>query len=80
MAHGGHGHGHGCSDEHDHDDPERGRQFSLYTKINKDHVECLNESVEGSGKDIFKPWDERLDKEKVGNKLIINNNKLINST
>ncbi len=65
----GHGHGH-CADEHDHDDdPERGRQFSLYTKINKDNVECLNETVDGSGKHVFKPWDQRLDKNKAS-KLI----------
>ncbi|XP_072025536.1 PITH domain-containing protein 1-like [Amphiura filiformis] len=65
MADGGHGHGH-CADEHDHDDdPERGRQFSLYTKINKDMVECLNEIIDGSGKEVFKPWDQRLNKDKV---------------
>ncbi len=62
----GHGHG-GCSHEHDHDvpDSDRANLFSLYLKIDTDKVECLNESVEGSGKDVFKPWDKRLDFEKV---------------
>ncbi|XP_071964313.1 PITH domain-containing protein 1-like [Antedon mediterranea] len=64
-SHGGGG-GHGsCADEHSHDDgPERGMQFTLFTKIDKDNVECLNEVDDGSGKLVFKPWNERLNKEK----------------
>ena len=44
---------------------ERGNLFSLYLKIDTEKVECLNEESEGSGKDVFKPWDQRLDTEKV---------------
>lgn len=44
---------------HEHDSAEMGVEYSLYTKINKDNLKCLNESVEGSGKTIFKPWEER---------------------
>ncbi|KAI8499220.1 PITH domain-containing protein 1 [Branchiostoma belcheri] len=70
MAHHGHGHSHGCGGhghggddhDHDHDSPEIGVQYNLYLKIDKDRVECLNETVEGSGKQVFKPWNERLDK------------------
>ncbi|OQR70266.1 putative leucine--tRNA ligase [Tropilaelaps mercedesae] len=63
MWHGGH-----CSHQHAdhggddaHDGPELGIQYTLYTKIDTDNVQCLNEAVEGSGKTVFKPWDERLD-------------------
>ena len=68
----GHGHHHGgsgpCSCEHDHDDDdtlERGNLFSLYLKIDTERVRCLNEAHDGSAKTIFKPWHERLDRERV---------------
>lgn len=62
-----HGHSHGCGghDDHDHDNPDRGALFSLYTKIDTERLECLNEVTDGSGKLVFKPWDERLDFSKV---------------
>jgi len=66
--HGGHGHHGPCSCEHDHDDDdslERGALFSLYLKIDSERVRCLNEAHDGSAKTIFRPWHERLDKEKV---------------
>lgn len=55
-------HGKCCGDgSHHHEDPsEMGIHYSLYTKINKDNLECLNEVREGSGKTVFKPWEERL--------------------
>ena len=64
-----HGHSHCCGQEHDHDDdtPDRGSQFSLYMKIDTERVECLNETTEGSGKLVFKPWDQRLDTTQVVN-------------
>lgn len=63
MSH-GHPHGH-CSDHaHEHEDLERGTMFSLYTKIHIDRVECLNEVTEGSGKEVFKAWKNRLNFEK----------------
>uniref|UniRef100_A0A069DQI4 Putative thioredoxin-like protein n=2 Tax=Triatominae TaxID=70999 RepID=A0A069DQI4_9HEMI len=59
------GHGHGCDGDHDHDEtPEMGLQYSLYSKIDIDNLQCLNEAVEDSGKAIFKPWEERLNFEK----------------
>ena len=42
-----------------------GIMYSLYQKIDIDHVICLNEEEEDSGKTIFKAWENRLDKEKV---------------
>lgn len=50
-GHGGHGSGHGaggsgCAEEHSGDDVERGVQYSLFLKIDLDHLECLNESKE----------------------------------
>lgn len=66
MAGHGHSHGGGCDGDHDHDNtPEMGVQYSLFTKIDLENLECLNEAVENSGKDVFKPWEERLNVEKV---------------
>ena len=39
-------------------------QFNLYTKIDLNKLECLNEAEEGSAKNVFKPWDARLDQSK----------------
>lgn len=65
----GHGHSHeGCEGEHDHDhtlESELSSAYSLYLKIDTEKVTCLNETVEDSGKLVFKPWDKRMDKEKV---------------
>ena len=73
----GHGHSHGsggCGHEHgqedlDLSDAQRGNQFSLYLKVDLERLTCLNEAVDGSGKHVFKPWDRRLDLEKVMAKL-----------
>lgn len=68
MSGHGHSHGGGCQDHgHDHDhvtDAERGSAYSLYLKIDTERVQCLNEAEDGSAKYVFKPWDQRLDKEK----------------
>lgn len=66
-----HGHGkHSCDGGHDHDDtPEMGVQYSLYSKIDKENLECLNETTEGSGKTVFKPWEERLNFDAVSSRL-----------
>lgn len=66
-----HGHSHGAcggdSDHsHDHPDEELGKMYSLYLKIDTERLQCLNEAQDGSGKTVFKPWDQRKDKEKVG--------------
>ncbi|XP_069126408.1 PITH domain-containing protein 1-like [Argopecten irradians] len=65
MSGHGHSHGGGGCDDHDHiTEAEKAAAYSLFLKIDTQRVECLNEAVDGSGKDVFKPWDKRLDKEK----------------
>ncbi|XP_076463351.1 PITH domain-containing protein 1-like [Babylonia areolata] len=67
MPHHGHSHGH-CGGEadhsHDHSDAEMGKMYSLFQKVDTERVQCLNEVVDGSGKTVFKAWDQRKDKEK----------------
>lgn len=60
----GHGHGHGCCED-DHEPAERGVEYGLYSRIDIDKLQCLNESRDGDGKLVFKPWDQRTDREKV---------------
>lgn len=62
-------HGHSCEgDNNHHESPETGLEYSLYAKIDRENLECLNEAVDGSGKTIFKPWEERLNFNVVGTK------------
>ncbi|XP_076035012.1 PITH domain-containing protein GA19395 [Oratosquilla oratoria] len=64
-GHDGHGHGGGCSHGgHDEVPADMGIAYSLYTRIDTMNVECLNESVDGAGKLVFKPWEERLNLDK----------------
>ncbi|KAL3219667.1 hypothetical protein MRX96_030221 [Rhipicephalus microplus] len=68
MAHHHHGDGGDPCGGHGGDSSnglETGVQYSLYSKIDLDNVECLNEKEEGSGKLVFKPWEQRLDREKA---------------
>lgn len=68
MPHGhSHDHGHGCSHEATDEDHalEMGIQYSLYTKIDIENTECLNEEKDGSGKLVFKPYEDRFDLSKV---------------
>ena len=60
--------GHSCGHEHhehDHSGPDLGALYSLYTKIDIEKVECLNEETDGSGKCVFKAWDKRMETDKV---------------
>eukprot|EP00112_Aurelia_sp_Birch-Aquarium-sp1_P019191 Seg470.4 transcript_id=Seg470.4/GoldUCD/mRNA.D3Y31 product="PITH domain-containing protein GA19395" protein_id=Seg470.4/GoldUCD/D3Y31 len=50
--------------EHDHSSVDLGDLYSLYTKIDLEKVECLNEEVEESGKYVFRAWDKRLETDK----------------
>ena len=64
----GHNHGHSCGHEHHQHSSggsDLGALYSLYTKIDIDKVECLNEEREESGKCVFKPWDKRLETHEV---------------
>lgn len=61
-----HGHSHGCDGDDQHDEtPEISLQYSLFKKIDSENLECLNEKVEHSGKQVFRAWEERLNFEKV---------------
>lgn len=65
-----HGHSHsegGCEHEAVDVDTalETGIQYSLYEKIDMENLECLNEETEGSGKTVFKSFENRLDQEMV---------------
>lgn len=68
-------HSHNCNGEcdHNHDDPagdSLGVEYSLFMKIDLERVECLNEVVDGSGKSVFKPWENRMDTDKVSNRNV----------
>ena len=60
-----HKHGEGCGCSHESKTEDMAVLYNLYSKIEKDNLECLNESQEGSGKLVFRPWDERMLKDKV---------------
>lgn len=51
---------HQCQCGDTHNEGELGVQYNLYEKIDLSNVECLNESEEGTGVKVFKPWAERL--------------------
>lgn len=55
----------GCQHGHADDGNELGAHYTLFQKIDLENVVCLNEEIEGSGKTVFKPWNERLCRQKV---------------
>lgn len=60
-----HSHDHGPDCSHEAalvgDDPfETGIQYSLFKKIDFEHLETLNEEEENSGKKVFKAYENRL--------------------
>ncbi|XP_017787604.1 PREDICTED: PITH domain-containing protein GA19395 [Habropoda laboriosa] len=68
---------HQCSCGDIHNNVELGVQYNLYQKIDIENIECLNECEEGSGAVVFKPWENRLDRNKyvesdVDNELLFN--------
>jgi hypothetical protein len=61
-----HSHSHGDGSSHSHSPPPDSIPGdSLYSKVDLDRVRCLNERVDGMARSIIKPWDQRLDTEKV---------------
>ncbi|XP_030074745.1 PITH domain-containing protein 1 [Microcaecilia unicolor] len=61
MAH-SHGSG-GCSCAAEREeDPERGFAYGLFRRIDLAKLTCLNESREGSGRLVFRAWEERGDR------------------
>lgn len=61
----GHGHGHNCGCAGEHEPAERGLEYGLYQRIDMEKLQCLNESRDGDGKLVFKPWDQRNERDKV---------------
>lgn len=59
-------HKHDCG-EHIH--TESGPSCTLYNKIDRARVQCLNEYTEGTGVLVFKTWEERLNTTKVFTKF-----------
>lgn len=57
-------HHHHHHHDHSHDAEDNSAQFSLYMKVDLDSLQCLNEREDGSGKTVFKPWDDRFNQEK----------------
>jgi len=52
--------------EHKHDDGDIERDSfgaPLYGYIDHSGVQCLNESIPGTGRSVIKPWDKRLTRE-----------------
>lgn len=47
-----------------HNHSIRTTKCSLYKKIDTDRVLCWNEAEEGTGKTVFKAWEDRLEREK----------------
>ena len=56
---------HSCSRGCQHVDETSVGQWNLYTKIDTYNLQCYNEKHDGSGKDVFRAWEERLDRSKV---------------
>jgi hypothetical protein len=54
-----------CAQSHQSVTEDLGNSYTLYLKIDKSNVQCLNETVEGAGAKVFKPWDKRLDTAEV---------------
>ncbi|VDP71775.1 unnamed protein product [Echinostoma caproni] len=57
-----HSHGGHCC--HSLDISEPASAFSLYQFVDLVHLECLNEAVPGTGKSVFKPYEDRKDSSK----------------
>ena len=58
-----HGKNCGCSEEPTIENI--GIYYNLFSKIEMENLECLNEKLENSARQIFRPWDQRLVKDKV---------------
>jgi hypothetical protein len=62
---------HSCSRGCQHVDETNIGYWNLYTKIDTYNLQCFNEKRDGSSKDIFRAWEDRLDRSKVYYNYII---------
>lgn len=60
-----HLHGANCGCSHEVKTEDLTNLYSLYSRIDKENLECLNESHDGAGKTVFRAWDLRLDRSQV---------------
>lgn len=44
---------------------ENAAEWSLFSRIDLDNVQCLNEAVDGSGRKVFRAWEDRLKRDEV---------------
>ena len=56
---------HSCSRTCQHVDETNVGYWNLYTKIDTHNLQCYNEKRDGSGKEVFRAWEDRLDRSKV---------------
>ena len=42
---------------------ETADEWNLNFKIDLEHLQCLNEQVDGSVRKVFRNWDDRLDRQ-----------------
>jgi hypothetical protein len=49
----------------DHEPTNESVEWSIFSRIDTDNLQCLNEAVDESCKKIFRPWEERLSKDYV---------------
>jgi len=49
----------GCAEAHAETGDSRADAFSLYLRVDRARVTCLNEAQEGSGAHVLKPWEAR---------------------
>jgi hypothetical protein len=63
---------HRCTDQahphdhdHSHDASDLGPQDNLFSQIDLDRVTVLNGVDPAQGSDVIKPWDQRMDEDKV---------------
>lgn len=60
-----HQHGAGCGCDHGKSGEtgeELGVAYSLHQRIDFPNLTCLNETIDNSGRTVFKAWENRLDK------------------
>lgn len=66
-----HAHGHHCECGQETKIENLAVLYNLYSKIDMENLECLNETIENSGKSVFRPWDQRLDSTKVISSVLL---------
>lgn len=57
---------HNCNKQNcDHQEINDGTEWNLFSRIDLENLQCLNEEIDGSCKKIFRAWDDRLKTDNV---------------